>query len=208
MRKVNTWIQGVGGQGKTLLAKAIAAARIRAGGRVVIVDPNAVFDGWGRVVGVLQAADALKASPYPTPLALVVRPAWGEDVSPLWGRLFAAGGLLVVVDEAASWASNEAGALDKQFLELVIKGRNRWVDLLTTSQAPTTLHPQVRQQWDVYVSFKQAEPDYAKEIAKRYLRRADLAPALLALPKFHYLRATLDGALSRGVVQIPPPPHR
>lgn len=208
MRKVYQWIQGASGMGKTLAAKAVAGQRARAGGRLVVVDPNSVFDGYGRPVTVREGIELLRrAAAAPTaPLAIVLRPGWDEDIGSVWKHVFNAGRLLLLVDEAAQYASNEAGALDRDFVNLCIKGRNQYIDMITTSQAPTTLHPQVRSLWDVYLTFRQSEPRYAEEIARKYFRNPALAAPLLTLPKFCYLRATVEGGVSRGTVSLPENP--
>lgn len=202
MKKTYTFIHGDSGMGKTLMAKEILAARIRLpGSRTVAVDPNAVFDGFGHVVGVEKACSVLNGAPSGG-FNIVVRPQWGEKITELWQRVFSAGALLLVVDEAARWA--KAGRLDLNLMELFTVGRNRWVDIVTTSQSPMTLHPEIRTLYDVMITFRQSHPKYSRVIARDYFHRPQLAPALERLAPLHYLRATVDGALpTRGSISLP-----
>jgi hypothetical protein len=195
------FIYGASGQGKTLYARAAYRARIRAGGRGVFVDPNARNGDLGRVVRSVAELRAGIASSSPS-WSFVYQPGWNEKEAELWPLLYRVGHLLVTVDEAQTYAASGAGALDADFLQLVQKGRNNCVDLLTTCQGPNELHPRVRQNWDAVISFRQGIPQYADTIARMYFRRPELAAVLLELPRFAYLRGDPGGEVSRGVVRI------
>lgn len=195
------FIYGASGQGKTLYARGSYRARIAAGGRGVFVDPNARNGDLGRVVrsvAELRAAVASSGSSW----SLVYQPGWGEKEAELWPLLYRIGHVLVAVDEAQTYAASGAGALDADFLQLVQKGRNNCVDILTTCQGPNELHPRVRQNWDAVISFRQGIPQYAETLERMYFRRPGLAAVLLELPRFHYLRVDQRGEVSRGVVRI------
>jgi hypothetical protein len=191
MKKRFTWVMGDSGHGKTLYVKEMVAARIRVGGRSVVVDPNGVFTGYGTVVSIKAAVDRLAKVKRGEPFALVVRPGWGEKLGPLWPRVYQAGHLLLVVDEAQRVAS--AARIDRDFLFLVTTARNNYVDIATTSQGPKTLHPEIRGLFDVGVHFRQKLQEYADDVAVTYFQDRRFGPALMRLPQFHFLRATADG---------------
>lgn len=202
MQKTFTYVYGASGTGKTLYVKHMARQRINNGGRVLVVDPNAVFDGYGDAVDVAgalrrlrQAAEAAARGEFPA-FALTVRPTWGESVRQVWPAAFGAGRLLVVVDEARRYAS--AAKPDPEFLELNEKGRNRYVDLATTSQQPKSLAPLVRGNYDVVVTFRQTQQDHADYIATEYFNRPELAEAIRRLPDRHYIRGTVGGQVAKG----------
>lgn len=194
-------VQGTGGSGKTLYAKAVVRARARAGGRVVIIDPNSTFGDYGSVVSATKAAAALAAAGA-RPFVLVVRPLdFEEELSTVFEAAFNAGRLLLVVDEAAEFGGRLR--LDTNFLRVVQKGRNRLVDVLTTFQTPTDIDPRVRAQWSVAVTFRLAAPLHARQFADEYLRRPELAPELLRLRQWEYVRAEFGGRITRGSIPDP-----
>lgn len=197
-----TYVLGGKGQGKTLYAKACYLERMRAGGRGVILDPNGVFGGFGEERTVRDAVAFLSSPGAQTRrFSIVVRPAWGEKCSDVFRAVFACGRLLLLVDEAERWGSS--GRLDSEFRELMQVGRNRYVDVITTSQGPKSLHPRIKMLWDVLVTFKQGLPDHADELAREYFGRADLAPAISNLPKLHGLRVNQRGEITRVIAPLP-----
>jgi hypothetical protein len=200
--KCYTWFYGIGGYGKTQAMRRLYAGRAALPtGCALFIDPNGKNADLGRVF--TRARDLGKAAKR-RPFALVYQGEYGDDADELWPLVMRLGGLLLCVDEAAEWAA--ADSTSRPFLELVRKGRNNWVDIATTSQAPTDMNPKFRQQADVVMSFRQAEPDYAKLLEKKFIRGPNAAEQLLKLPRLHYLRASLQGGfqdVSGGVVPCP-----
>jgi hypothetical protein len=197
------YVHGDSGMGKTMYAKRAALARRAAGSRLVTIDPNGVYDArFGDRVDIAEACRRMRAAGTYGPLALVVSARFGEARE--MGRVFAAcynaGNMAVVVDEAQKWA--RANTLCDEFMELNETGRNRWVDLITTSQTPTTLHPAIGTNYDTLVCFRLSKPKYALVVAEDYFHRRDLAPVIQRLSQFHYLRTTVDGSdVQAGVVE-------
>lgn len=197
-----TNVYGDKGMGKSLYARAMVAARINSRGRVVMIDPagSLAFHGLGRQVTVAQAVAGLAKVGSSAPFAIRVRPEWTEEITDLFRAVYECGRLLLVVDEAHDYGA--AGTLDDNFKRLVEKGRNQYIDLCTTAQAPVGLHPRIRSLWDVVVSFRQKDPKYAEKLAEDCFRDPRAAGWLMQLPRFHYLRVDARG-VSRGVVSIP-----
>jgi hypothetical protein len=200
--KCYTWIYGIGGHGKTVLLRSLYRARIARAGCGIFVDPTARNGDLGTVVQrVKEIPAALKGG---RPFSLVYQSAVGDDENELWPMVSRIGHLLLAVDEVAEWGASDS--VSKPFLELVRKGRNQWVDIATTCQAPTDLHPRIRQQADVVCSFKQGMPAYARTMEENFFRQPGMAGLLLTLPRLTYLRSTLAGGfsdVSRGVVKPP-----
>ena len=200
------YMYGISGYGKTVRMRDRFRARVAAGGRAVFVDTNGVNnDLAGPRVKVCDVATmvaegrALAASG--AGWGLVVQPGWGEDTARIWRTLYAWGYILASVDEVQIYASSDS--LDKDYRQMVQRGRNRCVDVDSTCQAPTELHPRIRQNYDGVVSFRQGMPDYADRLAVDYFRERQAAAWLLELPKLHYLRKTATGPLTRGVIPCP-----
>lgn len=200
--KCYTWIYGIGGHGKTVLLRSLYRARIARMGCGIFVDPNARNGDLGRVVKrVKDIPGELKGG---RPFSLVYQGEYGDDADELWPMVNRVGSLLLAVDEVAEWGASDS--VSKPYLELVRKGRNQWVDMASTCQAPTDLHPRIRAQADVVCSFRQSEPDYADSMERKFFRRQGAARLLLNLPRLHYLRASLAGGwadVSRGAVSPP-----
>lgn len=194
------FVYGKKGMGKTLYAREIFQGRVRAGGRAIFIDTTGRNGDLGHVVRRAQDVIPALAAGY---RALVFQPGWREKLSALWPVLAQLGHILVVADEAMNYAGSAKP--DEDFLFLTQIGRNASIDLVTTAQAPTDLHPRLRQNFDVMVTFQQGTNDYAELLAKDFFQRQDLAPLLRQLPRFHYLRVTDKGEISRGVVQLPRP---
>lgn len=193
---------GAGGMGKTLLLKELVRARMRRGGRTVVVDPNACFSGFGRVVTVEEAVRILRAAGA-RPFNLVVRPGrFRSSLNAIWEPCFEAGHLLVGADEASAYGGT-AGC-DPDFKALVIQGRNRYVDVALTCQKPSALHHEVRFNYSVACGFRQTSQRAAEMFATEYAGdRLDLVPLLKKLPQFHYLRAPFGGTVQAGRVTPP-----
>lgn len=191
-KKTHTFVQGVSGEGKTIWLKRYILTRPRR----VVIDPNATFDErFGRIVGVKDAAAILRKAGA-GPVALVVRSGWDESLTSVFRHCYAAGRLCVGADEAGDYGRHP------EFIKLVGKGRNNWVDVACTSLAPVALHPEIRQLYDVVIAFRQADPEYAKMMARNYFRNEAMAELLQNLPQFNYLRVTQQGHISRGKVDI------
>ena len=209
MRKQFTFIHGSSGTGKTLYLRDMIAGRIRSGGRVCTLDPNGIFDGYGDVMDVDAAVKLLSRKGGSEPFAIVVRVGWGESWSPVWPAVFRAGHVLLAADEAQNWFASpgaQVGTLDPEAMKFQQVARNRCCDLATTSQAPTTLHPSVRLNYDVRVTFRQDDPGYAVATA-RTMKSKELEPLIGSLPDRCYLRVTNRGELSRGgPLPVPPVP--
>lgn len=180
--------------GKTLLARSLFRARIRAGGSGVFIDPkgenldlgapaSSVGKLWAHVRGRINTG---------RPFAVVLAPSrWeaGTDLGDLWRIVWELGDLLLVVDETQQWASAEY--IDPGFKNLVGLARSHRIDLVCTMQTPPMLHKQIRGNLDVVTTFRQPELDYASDLSKKWFNLPD--PTLLQrLPKFVYLRSQLD----------------
>lgn len=193
------WIYGISGMGKTVYMRQLFQLRAQHT-PAVFVDTNATNGELGTVVrNVDQLRAQLAARPYRSG-AYVFQPGWGEKVADLWPFLYELGWCFVAVDEAQTYGA--ADQLDRNFQQLVQRGRNRCVDIASTCQSPYELAPRIRQNFDGVISFRQGTPAYAETMARDYFRSPQLARKLLELPRFHYLRATVDGRVSAGRVRI------
>ena len=178
---IYTYVYGLKGMGKSLYARGVILRRMQEGGRVVIIDPagSLAFQGIGREVSVRAAVAGLK-SKGAGPFAIRLRPEWEEDITDVFKAVFDAGRLLLVVDEAHDYGS--ASSRDANFLRLMQKGRNQYIDVLTTALGPVGLLPELRNLADVVVSFRQSEPEYARKLAEWFFRDPRAASCLVQLP--------------------------
>lgn len=197
-----TLLFGAKGMGKTTYARAVWWARRRAGGSGVLFDPKAENGDMGQVVrtpGELSRliGDALQEGRQ---FSAVVQLGWGESAEAFWPIVFAAGNLLLVLDEAQDYAGLETSSRSG-VIQIVGKGRSRGIDILSTVRTPPEVHKQLRGNQDVVVTFRQSERDYAEGLASRYFPGPGMADRILALPRFHYLRSH-HGNVTRGRVQI------
>lgn len=199
-----SYVYGFKGMGKSLYARAVALERVRRRGRVVIIDPagSLAFQGIARPVSVAAAVAGLR-SVGSGPFSIRIRPEWQENISDVFKAVFDAGRLLLVVDEAHDYGT--AGSVDENFLRLMEKGRNQYIDVVATMQSSRALVPKLRNLWDAVISFRQQEPKSAAELGDWYFRDPRAAGWLLQLPRFHYLRVDAAG-LSRGRVPDPTGP--
>lgn len=196
-----TQIFGVGGMGKTLYAKAIVRARLNRRGRVVVVDPNGQFEDYGKRVTIEQAKHVL-ATAGARPFAIVLEPDFDEEVSDVFRSAFKAGNLLLVADDCVDMAGR--ASLDKDLLRTVVKGRNRMVDMVLTCQNVTDLDSRIRLNHSTGVCFRQVLPDAADRFVLEYAPKyPKLAPRLLELEQFQYVRASIDGTVEVGRIPNP-----
>jgi hypothetical protein len=165
-----------------------------------MVDPSSTFGGYGEVVTVAKAVAALHAAGGRR-FALVVRPGWSESLSDVFAAAYEAGRLLLVVDEVAEFGGRLQ--MDNNFLRVVQKGRNRYVDVLTTCQTPTDLDARIRAQYSAAITFRLAAPLHAERWAAEFARRPEIAPHLLELPRFTFVRADFGGGISAGTIPDP-----
>lgn len=187
-------IFGRKGMGKTLLARSLFRARIRAGGSGIFLDPKgengdlgfaagSVGELWAHIRGKLNTG---------RPFAAVLAPSrWeaGTDLGDFWQLVWELGDLLLVVDETQQWGSAEY--IEPGFKNLVGLARSHRIDMVFTMQTPPMLCKQIRGNLDVLTTFRQPELDYAAGINKNWFNLPD--PTLLQrLPKFVYLRSQLD----------------
>lgn len=203
--KAFTQIFGTGGMGKTLYLQAVIGARMARRGRVLIVDPTGVLGerGYGTGMTVGRAIAALGAAGETRPFAIRVAPDWEEELTDLFRAAFAAGNLLLAVDEAAEFGGR--ARLDANFLRIAQKCRNRLVAVATTCLHVTDLDPRVRMNFTEGICFRQTLPDAAERFAVEYAGRDPkvLSPLLLRLERLQYVRATADGHVERGTLADP-----
>lgn|GEM_PF-5898217 len=201
--KCFNYFLGESGMGKTVGSKVLLREYQRAGWRGIIMDPNGAFDTWapgqspapwayGMAVSITQAVRIVRQSNGRV-FWLVVRRHRGEEWQPLYDAILSAGNMVLTVDEAQKWAAPNRSA-DLGFIDLNERCRLRQVDWITTSQAPATLHPAIRNNWDRVVCFRQGVPLYAENMERDFLSRIPgAAHKLLNLEKGHYIAATKDG---------------
>lgn len=183
-----TLVFGAKGTGKTLYSEGVVRAHARAGGSWVWYDGPGSRGHLGPVVASALELRRLmqEADEAGDPLQAVVQLDYGADSNDLWRPIYLHGGLLLVLDDVQNIA--DSWRIDAALRELVVKGRHREIDIVTTVQAPPDVHGTLKANRDRVVSFRAADPRYADELATRFFA-GDPAAAdrLLRLPRWHYL---------------------
>ena len=198
-----TLLYGVKGNGKTTYARGVVWARRRAKGSVIFFDPKAENKKMGMVVATVEELREVigRARRAAEPFSAVVCLGWNESAEGFWPVIFQTGNLLLVLDEAQDYAGRTVSE-KSGIIQIVGKGRSRRIDILSTVRTPPEIHKQLRGNWDVVVTFRQAEMDYADHLARRYFPGPGMTERILNLPRFHYLRSH-HGQVSTGVVPRP-----
>lgn len=209
-------IFGAPGEGKTTLMAAWYRLAVERGVPALWIDTtgaNSYLARAGRHQGAVCAAvrtldgfvaavsAALRAG---RPWNVVLSPE-GADLAPLWTLLLRLGNCLVAVDEMDEYAPARAILDGKPLGRLVSQGRNFGVSMLQTVRVPGELHGRFKGMATAVVSFRQADAAAADTIARDFMHQRQLAPHLLRLPPFTFIRADRSGRVTRGTVPRLPP---
>lgn len=198
-----TLVFGTKGTGKSLYSEGVVRAREAAGGSWVWYDGPGSRSHLGPVVSSsLELREAMRdAHQEGRPLGVVVQLEYGAESDELWRPIYRYGSVLLVLDDVQNIA--DAWRVDPSLRELIVKGRNREIDVITTVQAPPDVHGTLRANRDRVVTFRQVDPHYAEQTAKRFFPALeDAAERIRTLPRWHYLVAE-GPAISWG--RIPDP---
>jgi hypothetical protein len=194
------YIYGKKDQGKTVYLRDAYRAAIASGARGIFMDTTGRNGDLGHVATTVQEVAAAFTAGH---RSVVYQQGWNDSPSELFAWIFQLGDVVLAADEAQSFAG--PGSANRDFLKLNQLGRNAQVSFMTTAQGPTDLHPKVRQNFDAVVCFCSGIPLYANTLATDFFRKPQIAPLLLQIPQYHYLRVTNDAeaAITRGEIDHP-----
>lgn len=200
---VYSLLYGVKGYGKTYFARRVFWARRRKKGSGIFFDPKAENEGMGVVVATVEELREVigKARRAGEPFSVVVCLGWNESAEEFWPVIFQTGNLLLILDEAQDYAGRNVSE-KSGIIQIIGKGRSRRIDILSTVRTPPEIHKQLRGNWDVVVTFRQGERDYADHLARRYFPGPGMTEKILNLPLYRYLHSH-HGRVTEGI--IPPP---
>jgi hypothetical protein len=104
----------------------------------------------------------------------------------------------LVVDEIDYFCSTHS--IPKQFDEIVKRGRHQALQLIVATRRPHEIPPIIRSQVSQLITFRHIEPRDLE-----YLRSIIEIPEeeISKLPEFHYVKWSVKGGLSQGVVEKP-----
>lgn len=195
-------IFGKKGTGKTTyLRKMFARARAR-GRNTIFMDPTGKNADMGTVVKSGKAfwSHARAAVKTKTPYNLVVQIGWDESYDNFWRILYDLGDHLLALDEVHFMAS--ATRIHRDLESLIRLGRNRFIDIITTTQTPPGLHNVLKANSDWVVAFGQKSHHYASVLNDTFFHMPNGAELMVKLPPFYYLRVDNAGNVTRGRVEL------
>lgn len=187
-------IYGVSGEGKTYYMAWLYRRSIESGGSGTFVDTthgNSYLarsgesshhraiartpQGW-----LAHVRDAHRSN---KPFNIILQcDSWRLDE--FWPLLLRVGNQVCAIDEMDEYAPSSVDLKGTPLGRLISQGRHKQISMISTVRVPPELNKPLRGVADVTVSFRQAELDYAKVIARDSMRSAHprLAELLLALP--------------------------
>lgn len=189
---------GASGYGKTTAALRLYAVRFQRGGQCTMIDPTGRYGQIGRVVRSSAEWVAAMRAAGRSPVSLVYQPhdPEGADVGRFWAALYRQGRHLCLCDELQNFGN--AQKIQPGLHKLISMGRHQQVSLLATVRTPPEMPKVARGNYETVYTFRQTDPDYAKQLNDGFFRLRGGAELIQRLPRLHFLRVTADGNVSQG----------
>ena len=182
---------GMRGSGKSTLGKHLIQQR----NRILIYDTLGEYQKFGVVVQDLNELAKFWYGKTEQPFKIVYQPLDPHGDFPIICDLvFACGDMCFYVEEVDTFLSSNPSGLDREFLNIVQRGRHKNIEMIAITQRPYAMPPILRSQTGVFYNFRQNEERDIKYLSMIYGKRAE---EIRNLQTFEYLKEE-NGQIEQG----------